>query len=75
MKRKTFHVISCQFKQQPEEKALFKSRFSQELGEMKENIFIIVRGIPGQFLPVSQVVQVAKKERLNNTDFALLLCS
>ena len=31
----------CQFKQQPEEKALFKSKFSHELGEMKEIIFTI----------------------------------
>ena len=32
-----------QFEQQPEGKALFKSKFSHELGEMKENIFTIVQ--------------------------------
>ena len=34
--RKTFRAISCQFEQQPEEKALFKSKFSHEMGEMKK---------------------------------------
>ena len=33
----------CQFEQQPEGKTLFKSKFSHELGEMKENIFTIVQ--------------------------------
>ena len=32
-----------QFAQQPEGKALFKSKFSHELGEMKENSFTIVQ--------------------------------
>ena len=32
-----------QFEQQPEGKALFKSKFSHELGEMKENSFTIVQ--------------------------------
>jgi len=32
-----------QFEQQPEGKALFKSNFSHELGEMKENSFTIVQ--------------------------------
>ena len=34
-----------QFEQQPEGKALFKSKFSHELGEMKENIFTIVQTV------------------------------
>ena len=32
-----------QFEQQPEGKALFKSNFSHELGEMKENSFTIMQ--------------------------------
>ena len=41
--RKLSARFLCQFEQQPEGKALFKSKFSHELGEMKENIFTIVQ--------------------------------
>ena len=37
--RKLSMRFLCQFEQQPEGKALFKSKFSHELGEMKKNIF------------------------------------
>ena len=42
-KRKLSARFLCQFEQQPEGKTLFKSKFSHELGEMKENIFTIVQ--------------------------------
>ena len=38
MNKETFHAIFCHFEQQPEGKAVFKSKFSHELGEMKENL-------------------------------------
>ena len=34
-----------QFEQQPEGKALLKSKFSHKLGEMKQNIFTIVQTV------------------------------
>ena len=40
--KKTFRAI-CQLGQQPEGKAMFKSKFGHELGAMKENIFTIVK--------------------------------
>ena len=38
MNKETFHAIFCHFEQQPEGKVVFKSKFSHELGEMKENL-------------------------------------
>ena len=36
-------LFLLQFEEQPEGKALFKGKFSCELGEMKENSFTIVQ--------------------------------
>ena len=41
--RKLSARFLCQFEQQLEGKALFKSKFSHELGERKENIFTITQ--------------------------------
>ena len=49
MNRKTFRAISCEFEQQPDLKKLFKSKFSHELGEMKENNFTIVQTMTAYF--------------------------
>ena len=49
-----------QFEQQPEGKALFKSNFSHELGEMKENSFTIHNNANDDCLPLKLAVNCGR---------------